>query len=110
MSQPLGSHETEATAAPFSQTFVHQLRELALAGTLAQQGLREIRTTHGFATDTLYHTLKSAEQVIQTARQQRGLSFLQEAALYHYTQAYVYEMLLLTDQTGEAIVAELAYS
>lgn len=110
MSQPSGSNELYALASPFTQGLARQLQEIELAGTLARQGLHEIRTAHCYATDTIYRTLQSAEQVILTARQNQGLSPLQEAALYHYTQAYLYEMLLLADKTGAAIVAELIHA
>ncbi len=109
MQQTIISNRYVGLEAQLTRAMAEQLQELALAGTLARQGLREIRTAHCYAAERLSQTLRAAEQVKQTARQRSGLSPLQEVALYHYTQAYLYEMLLLADESGDAIIAELQH-
>lgn len=101
---PNGDYALETQLA---RQMAQQLQELALAGTLARQGLREIHTASRYAAERHSQTLRSAQQVIETAIERKGLSSLQQAALYHYTQAYLYEMLLLADQTGDALITKL---
>lgn len=109
MQQPIIPSRNYASEAQLTRAMAEQVQDIELAGILARQGLREIRTAHGYATERLSQTLRCVEQVKQTAVQRRGLSPLQQAALYHYTQAYLYEMLLLADESGDAIIAELQH-
>jgi uncharacterized protein YPO0396 len=83
-----------------------QLAQLEAAGTVASFAERQLGWAHQEASELYQKTVAVAYRQIQALGDQGKLSVIQSAALYHFTEAYRYEMLMVSEATGEVLIRE----
>jgi len=107
MQRSLTRYGTSATKVAIQHELELQLAEIQAASTVARYGIRELDHTHRGASALYKKTLETALQAIQNAAHSGRLTQIQLAALYHFAEAYRYELLSIVEETGDSLINEL---
>jgi len=78
-------------------------RDVQNAAALAKTGVSELSQTHMYASDTVERTIAAAYQLVEAAEMAGELPHHKQVVIYHLTQAYVHEMLAVSDEVAAAI-------
>lgn len=86
------------------QAIIRSMRNVQEAAALARTGISEISQTHAYASDTVERTIAAAYRLVKAAEVTEELSAHKRAIIYHLTQAYLHEMLAVSDDVAASIM------
>lgn len=85
-----------------------RLRRMQETALVAGIGVTEISKTHRYASAVVEQTIATASHMTEAVRSSAELSLHRQAALYHLTQAYIHQIVAVTEDASQEILAVLA--